>query len=127
MHTIKIFNQISEKGLTAFEPTKYQFGDSAPDAILLRSHKLSETEISSEVKAIGRAGAGTNNIPIDFANKKGIVVFNTPGANANAVKELVLAGMLLASRHLCKAWQTVNNMDASEQFSSEIENQEKKL
>ncbi len=72
----------------------------APDAIILRSFKMHGMELPKSLKAIGRAGAGTNNIPIDECSKRGIVVFNTPGANANAVKELVLAGMLLASRDI---------------------------
>src|SRR3989344_1630439 len=70
------------------------------DAIVVRSYKLHELEFNNHIKAIGRAGAGTDNIPLDRCTEKGIVVFNTPGANANAVKELVLCGLLLSSRKI---------------------------
>ncbi|MCF2948552.1 phosphoglycerate dehydrogenase [Paraglaciecola aquimarina] len=100
MYKIKTFNQISVKGLDRFGRDKYEVGSDIghPDAILLRSHKLHNEVLPDSVLAIARAGAGVNNVPVDDYSKKGIVVFNTPGANANAVKELVLAGMLLSSR-----------------------------
>lgn len=100
MHKIKIYNALSERGLKRFPQQDYQVDANVTDAdaILLRSHKLDSTTIDSGVKAVARAGAGTNNIPIDFCTKTGVVVFNTPGANANAVKELVLCALLLASR-----------------------------
>ncbi|GJM12894.1 MAG: 3-phosphoglycerate dehydrogenase [Pseudohongiella sp.] len=100
MYKIKTYNAISEKGLTRFSKDNYQVGPdlTAADAILLRSHKLDAATLEPELKAVARAGAGTNNVPVDACTEAGVVVFNTPGANANAVKELVLCGLLLASR-----------------------------
>jgi D-3-phosphoglycerate dehydrogenase len=105
-------NAISVKGLERLPRDSYEIASefSAPDAILLRSHKLQPGEIASSVLAIGRAGAGTNNIPIDYCSAKGIPVFNSPGANANAVKELVAAGLLLGSRGIVQGVQWVNTL-----------------
>ena len=100
MHRIQTFNQIATRGLDRFPKQSYELGadlDHA-DAILLRSYKMDAAAINPELKAVARAGAGTNNVPVDACTDRGIVVFNTPGANANAVKELVLCGLLLASR-----------------------------
>jgi D-3-phosphoglycerate dehydrogenase len=100
MYKIKTFNQISVKGLERFSREKYEVGSDIghPDAVLLRSHTLHNEVLANSVLAVARAGAGVNNVPVEDFSKKGIVVFNTPGANANAVKELVLAGLLLGSR-----------------------------
>ncbi len=100
MHRIRTYNSISSKGLELFPDDAYQVGESiaAPDAILLRSHKLDASAVNGSLRAIARAGAGTNNVPVPACTEAGVVVFNTPGANANAVKELVLCGLLLASR-----------------------------
>ena len=100
MRKIQTLNKISAKGLDLFPRDDYEVASefSEPDAIVLRSYKMHDMELPKSLKAIARAGAGTNNIPIDKCTEQGIVVFNTPGANANAVKELVLTGMLLASR-----------------------------
>ena len=100
MFKIKTFNQISVKGLDKFARDKYEVGSDIghPDAVLLRSHKLHDECLPDSVLAVARAGAGVNNVPVDEYSRRGIVVFNTPGANANAVKELVLAGLLLGSR-----------------------------
>lgn len=100
MYRIQIFNSIADKGLEKFPQESYQVGDSVsePDAILLRSHKLDSARINDRLRAVARAGAGTNNVPVPACTESGIIVFNTPGANANAVKELVLCGLLLASR-----------------------------
>lgn len=100
MYKIKTYNAISEKGLQRFPSEKYQVEAeiTGADAIMLRSHKLDAASIEDGVKAVARAGAGTNNVPVQECTDAGIVVFNTPGANANAVKELVLCGLLLASR-----------------------------
>ena len=97
---VLMFNQISVKGLERLPREGYEIASefSHPDAILLRSHKLQLDEISESVLGIARAGAGVNNIPVDACTKRGIPVFNSPGANANAVKELVAAGLLLGSR-----------------------------
>ena len=99
MHTIKTYNQISNRGLSRFSVKDYIVAGDAigGDAILLRSHKLSIEEVG-DARAVARAGAGTNNVPVTDCTERGVVIFNTPGANANAVKELVLCGLLLASR-----------------------------
>jgi len=99
MYKIDLLNKISEKGLSLFtENYSYKEGIPEPDGILVRSKEMKDMALPPSVKAIARAGAGVNNIPIDTCSEKGIVVFNTPGANANGVKELVILGMLLASR-----------------------------
>ncbi len=105
MYNIKTLNKISPLGLKLFEEGKYFVSDSAenPDAILVRSYVMHDMELPESLKAVARAGAGVNNIPIDRCSEKGIVVFNTPGANANAVKELVIAGLLLSSRKIIQA------------------------
>ena len=105
MFNIKTLNKISPSGLNRFDKTKYTYGDDIenPDAIMVRSAKMHEMEFDSNLVAIGRAGAGVNNIPLDRCSEAGIVVFNTPGANANAVKELVIAGMLICSRRVIPA------------------------
>ncbi len=107
MYKVKTLNKIAKIGLDIFDD-KYTFGDEVenPDGIILRSFNMHEMELPEGLSAIARAGAGVNNIPVDKCSEKGIVVFNTPGANANAVKELVLAGLLLASRKVVQgiAW-----------------------
>ncbi len=104
MYKIKTFNKISKVGLQVFDD-KYTVGDEVEnaDGAIVRSAALHDVEFPSTLKAIARAGAGTNNIPIDRCSENGIVVFNTPGANANAVKELVIAGMLISSRRVISA------------------------
>lgn len=107
MYKIDLLNNISEKGLRLFtDRYEYRAGVSEPDGILVRSKEMKDMTLPSSLKAIARAGAGVNNIPIDKCSEKGIVVFNTPGANANGVKELVILGMLLASRKVTEgiAW-----------------------
>lgn len=105
MYNIKTLNKISNVGLSKFDKSKYAYGDNVanPDAIMVRSASMHDMEMPSSLLAIARAGAGTNNIPVAECAEKGIVVFNTPGANANAVKELVILGMLLSSRKVTKA------------------------
>ncbi len=102
MFQIQTLNKIDSNGLKKFPMDDYEVASefSSPDAILVRSAKMHDMEFTSNLKAIGRAGAGVNNIPIEKCTDKGIVVFNTPGANANAVKELVIAAMLISSRNL---------------------------
>ena len=119
-HSHKIFrvhtlNQISAKGLNLFAENRYTIGAQVtePDAILVRSHNMLEMDIPESVLAIGRAGAGTNNVPVQDMNVRGIPVFNAPGANANAVKELVLSGMLLAARNLIPAIHFAENLKGS--------------
>ena len=103
---ILTLNQISPRGLARLPADRYQVGAdiAAPDAILVRSAELHGAAIAASVRAIGRAGVGVNNIPVDDMSRRGVPVFNTPGANANAVKELVLAGLLLAARNIGPAW-----------------------
>ena len=115
MYKILTLNNISPRGLDRLPRDSYEIASEVqhPDAILLRSFKMHDMQIPPGLKAVGRAGAGVNNIPIDRMSKAGIVVFNTPGANANAVKELVVAGMLLACRNICHAWQYTNELKES--------------
>ena len=98
MYKYQTLNNIAPEGLEVLSNQKYAEVSENPDGLLLRSHKLLESDLGENLVCVARAGAGTNNIPIEHATKKGIVVFNTPGANANAVKELVICGMLLSSR-----------------------------
>ena len=112
MNKIQTLNNISSVGLQKLPREDYEVASEMtnPDAILVRSAKMHELEIGDNLKAIGRAGAGVNNIPLDKMSDKGVVVFNAPGANANAVKELVISSMLLASRNICQAWAYVNSL-----------------
>ena len=105
MFKIQTLNKIDPDGLSLFPLDKYEIASEIPqpDAIVLRSFKMHDMELPQSLKAVARAGAGVNNIPIDKCTENGIVVFNTPGANANGVKELVLAGLLLASRDITDA------------------------
>ena len=102
MYRIKTLNKISSVGLSHLDQSRFQVGDDLEneDGILVRSAAMHDYVFPDALRAIARAGAGTNNIPIDRCSENGIVVFNTPGANANAVKELVIAAMLIASRDL---------------------------
>lgn len=112
MYKIQTLNKISSKGLNHFPLDNYEVASDInnPDAILVRSQDMHGMELSESVKAIARAGAGTNNIPIAELSEKGVVVFNTPGANANAVKELVITGLLLASRPVIAANKWVDGL-----------------
>lgn len=113
MHKVLTLNNISSKGLERLPREQYEIASEfkSPDAIILRSYKMHDMELPASLKAVGRAGAGVNNIPVDRLSEQGIPVFNTPGANANAVKELVIAGMLLAARNLCQAWHYTVSLD----------------
>ena len=114
---IKTFNAIAEKGLNILQEKKFEVSDglSDPDAIILRSHKLKKEDFGNNLKAIARAGAGVNNIPVEECSELGIPVFNTPGANANAVKEIVLAALLMSSRGLFQGANFVNAIEESNQ------------
>ncbi len=115
MFSIRTYDTISESGLANFPRKTYTLGETdAPDAILLRSHDLHTTLLPRSVLAVARAGAGVNNIPVSSCSKHGIVVFNTPGANANSVKELVICGMLLASRRIVEGITWVRSLDADQ-------------
>jgi D-3-phosphoglycerate dehydrogenase len=113
-YQILTLNQISAHGLHRFPSARYTVGKTVerPDAILVRSHDMHEMSIPASVRAIGRAGAGTNNIPVAQMSKRGVPVFNAPGANANAVKELVFAAILLAARNVIPALSYVAGLDA---------------
>ncbi|MDH5325790.1 MAG: phosphoglycerate dehydrogenase [Gammaproteobacteria bacterium] len=117
MYKILTLNNISVAGLERLPRENYEIASEIqhPDAVLLRSFKMHDMEIPATLKAVGRAGAGVNNIPVDKMSALGIPVFNAPGANANAVKELVLAGMLLASRNICQAWDFARNLQGSDE------------
>ena len=113
MFRIKTYNRISNKGLYRFPEHKFEIAEEfdAPHAYLLRSQILQAKQTPPSVLAVARAGAGVNNIPVDQYSARGIVVFNTPGANANAVKELVLAGLLLSSRGIADGIEFVRSLD----------------
>ncbi len=119
MYKIRTLNNISEKGLEKFPHKDYEVGPdiSDPDAILVRSHQLSVEDATPSLRAVGRAGAGVNNIPVSDYTDKGIVVFNTPGANANAVKELVMAGLLLSCRGIIQGIEYVDSLRGQEDES----------
>lgn len=116
MHKILTLNNISIAGLERLPRSDYEIASEIqhPDAILLRSFKMHDMDIPASLKAVGRAGAGVNNIPVDKMSARGIPVFNAPGANANAVKELVLAGMLMACRNIPGAWDFARRLEGSD-------------
>ncbi len=129
MKKILTLNNISAQGLERLPREDFEVSSecSAPDAILLRSFKMHDMEIPDSLLAVGRAGAGVNNIPLDRMNEKGVCVFNAPGANANAVKELVIAGMLLACRNLCQAWEYTGRLSGNDaEISKAVEEGKKK-
>ena len=132
MFQIRTYNKISDKGLSRFDQSRYQVGEdiAQPDAVVLRSQKLHNEKLPNSVLAVARAGAGVNNVPVENYTEKGIVVFNTPGANANAVKELVLAGMLLSSRGILEGKNFVEgltHMDDSAEMSKFLEGEKKRF
>ena len=114
---VKTYNAIAETGLSLLKNSDFEISENldAPDAMILRSYKLTNNDIESSIKAIARAGAGVNNVPVDYCSDKGIVVFNTPGANANAVKEIVLAGLLLSSRGIYSGANYINDIQGVDQ------------
>jgi len=126
---ILVLNQIAQVGLKRFPPEKYNVSKEAkdPEAILVRSADLHKYEFGPGLKAIGRAGAGVNNIPVAALTKRGVPVFNAPGANANAVKELVLAGMLMAARNLGPALQFVSTQQPAADLDTRIEEGKKQF
>ncbi|MCK4865516.1 MAG: 3-phosphoglycerate dehydrogenase, partial [Gammaproteobacteria bacterium] len=120
MNKILTLNNISVAGLEKLPRDNYEIASEIqhPDAILLRSFKMHDMDIPESLKAVGRAGAGVNNIPVDKMSEKGVVVFNAPGANANAVKELVIAGMLMACRNLGQGWDFARNLEGTDEVIS---------
>lgn len=124
MYKILTLNNISVAGLERLPRENYEIASEIqhPDAILLRSFKMHDMEIPKTLKAVGRAGAGVNNIPVDKMSAVGIPVFNAPGANANAVKELVITGMLLACRNICQAWDFARQLEGNDaEISKQVE------
>jgi len=129
MYTYKIFNNIAEDGIEVLSNNSFHEDEIDPDALIIRSQIISHEDFNNSLKCIGRAGAGTNNISVQEATEKGIVVFNTPGANANAVKELVVCGMLLSSRGIIEGntfAQSLSGQDTSE-LNKSMEAQKKKF
>jgi len=123
-YSIQTLNNISDKGLSLLPASKYVVSDEAenPDAILLRSFKMHDMPIPPSLKAVGRAGAGVNNIPLEKMTDAGVVVFNAPGANSNAVKELVIAGMLMACRNLIQARDFAKSLEGTdEEITKQVE------
>ncbi len=116
MYKILTLNSISVAGLEKLPRDRYEVASEIqnPDAILLRSFKMHDMTLPASLKCVGRAGAGVNNIPVDKMTAAGIPVFNAPGANSNAVKELVVAGMLIASRNICQAWDFSRNVEGDD-------------
>jgi len=132
MYKVRTYNQISSKGLDRFPRDRYEIASefSEPDAFMLRSHKLHNEEIPTSVCAVARAGAGVNNIPVAEFTQKGIVVFNTPGANANAVKELIASALFMASRDIFGGMsyvQGLTDIKDSAEMSSLLEKQKKQF
>ena len=128
MFKILALNNISVRGLDRLPRNRYEVASEIghPDAILLRSADMHDIEIPSSVLAVARAGAGTNNIPVATLSKRGVPVFNSPGANANAVKELVLGGLFLAARNICQAWKYVGELQGDDDAIEEAVEKGKK-
>ena len=132
MYRICTFDEIAEPGIAAFSPEKFEVAENLerPHAILLRSHNLTIEELDTDIVAIARAGAGVNNIPLDACTERGIVVFNTPGANANSVKEIVLAALLLSARDIVGGMRFVRTLqDARSEIDvhAKVESEKKRF
>lgn len=125
---ILTLNNISVRGLERLPRERYEVAAEIghPDAVLLRSADMHQMDLPASVKAVARAGAGTNNIPVAKLSKRGVVVFNAPGANANAVKELVIAGLFLAARNVCQAWEYVRKLRGKDEALEEAVEQGKR-
>ncbi len=122
MYYIQTLNKISPRGLEVFDMAKYRVGDGVenPDAILVRSTSMHEMQFPPSLRAIARAGAGVNNIPLDRCSEEGIVVFNTPGANANAVKEMVICALLMSARRVFPAMEWVQSLKGQGEAVSQL-------
>jgi D-3-phosphoglycerate dehydrogenase len=132
MFNIRTYNALSAKGLERFSDDKYIVGEAceAPEGFMLRSQKLHSEAVPDSLLAVARAGAGVNNIPVEQYTEQGIVVFNTPGANANAVKELIVAGLLLGSRDIYGGMsyvQELDHMDDSGEMGKLLEKEKKRF
>jgi D-3-phosphoglycerate dehydrogenase len=119
---ILTLNNISVRGLERLPRDGYEVASEIghPDAVLLRSADMHSMEIPASVLAVARAGAGTNNVPVAQLSRRGVPVFNAPGANANAVKELVLAGLFLSARNICQAWAYVRSLEGDDHALAEL-------
>lgn len=129
-YRILMLNNVSVRGLERLPRERYEIASALtdPDAVLVRSADMHSIDIPASVIAVGRAGAGTNNIPVARLSKRGVPVFNAPGANANAVKELVIAGLFLAARNICQAWDYARNLKGSdEEIDVAVEQGKKKF
>jgi D-3-phosphoglycerate dehydrogenase len=129
-YRILTLNNISVSGLERLPRDRYEVasGIEQPDAVMLRSADMHSMEIPASVKAVGRAGAGTNNVPVGKLSKRGVPVFNAPGANANAVKELVIASLFLAARNICQAWEYTRSLkEEGEHLEEAVEKGKKKF
>lgn len=128
MFKVKVYNKISEEGLKEFSAELYNVGADVadPDVIICRSQQLHDEPFSDNLKAIARAGAGVNNIPVPELTERGVVVFNTPGANANAVKELVVSAMLLGSRNIVQGWDFIRQLQGAKDNLHETVEKNKK-
>lgn len=131
-YAVQTFNKISTTGLAVFPSDLYSIADAAStnehaQLLLLRSHKLQESEVDTTVRAIARCGAGTNNIPVDRMTELGIPVFNTPGANANSVKELILASLLLGSRRIVAGIEHMKQLGAQGLAKERVEKDKSKF
>ena len=130
MYQIKLLNKISKSGLATFDSSKFSYGEdvASPDGILVRSADMQEAVFDKNLLCIGRAGAGVNNIPVDRCSEEGIVVFNTPGANANAVKEMAVCALLLASRKVVDSINWVNSVaDQGDEIPKLVEKNKSKF
>ncbi len=132
MYRVKTYNQIAPRGLERFPAEGFEIGPdlTGAQAILLRSHVLAERELWPSVRAVARAGAGVNNVPVDVCTQRGVVVFNTPGANANSVKELTLAALLLASRDVTGGMEyarTLANVTDQDELHQLVEGEKKRF
>lgn len=127
-YRIQTLNNISARGLERLPRDRYEIASDLdrPDAILVRSADMHGTPVAASVRAVGRAGAGVNNIPVAELSRRGIPVFNSPGANANAVKELVLAGLFLAARNICPAWSFARSLSGDDHAIDEAVEKGKK-
>ena len=123
MKNIKLMNKIAKVGTDVFSPAKYTVSDACetPDAIMVRSAKLHDMEMPETLTAIARCGAGVNNIPVEKCTEKGIVVFNTPGANANGVKELAICALILAARDVVGGIEWVKTLKGTEGVAKAVE------
>lgn len=130
MYHILTLNNIAAAGIAEFDAQKYQVSleTAQPDAIIVRSFNLHQYAVPNSVAVIGRAGVGVNTIPIEKMTERGIPVLNTPGANANAVKELVITGMLLACRNICQAWDFARHLEGDDaQLTAHVEKNKKQF